>query len=340
MRILVAEDDPVTRMVLVRVLESMGNEVVAVSDGQQAWDCYVQQFFPVIITDWMMPNVNGIELAQMIRRARYAHYTWMIMLTSRDYKQNHAYSVAAGIDDYLTKPLNRELLRVRLHVAARVCEMSDRLRQLESALPICSSCKNIKEAGNQWEKIESYLSKNAGLALSHAICPDCHFNESLLPELEQCKKLFPIPSRTAQEMANLSSSLDKEWLRSLQMYEQQMAPGFFQELVEDFLLAVTQVHETLKSIEPTENITQIQQKQLMLFRTRAHHIGAFQLSAQLAPRHLRKLLRPNPERWGFLQQISRDIEHVVDTLHHMGMCDTADEIPIISQTQTHSDTST
>ena len=110
MRILVAEDERITRRLLQRQLEQWGHEVVTAEDGAQAWDRFQQEPFDVIVTDWDMPHVDGRELIQRIRGSDSSRYTYLIMLTGRSETADLVAGMEAGADDFLAKPVDRNTL--------------------------------------------------------------------------------------------------------------------------------------------------------------------------------------------------------------------------------------
>jgi sigma-B regulation protein RsbU (phosphoserine phosphatase) len=135
MRILVAEDERITRMTLARQLQAWGHEVVATEDGQAGWE----QFeggpeFDIVITDWEMPRVSGVEFVRRIRRAARAAYTYVIILTSRSDKADVVNGIEAGADDFVSKPFDREELRVRLLAGERVVRLERALSQQNAEL--------------------------------------------------------------------------------------------------------------------------------------------------------------------------------------------------------------
>lgn len=183
MRILVAEDDLISRTLLTRMATGLGHEVRAVDNGRRAWS-EVQAFKPhVLITDWMMPEMDGLELTCRVRGRKSGTYCWVIMLTAREFRENYVMSMRAGVDDYLQKPLDKDLLMVRLDVASRVLHMTNRLEELEACLPMCMHCRSVKDEAQQWQRLERYVADHAQLQFSHGFCPDCFFAKVVMPEL-------------------------------------------------------------------------------------------------------------------------------------------------------------
>ncbi len=123
MRILVAEDERITRRTLQKHLEGWGHDVVAAEDGAVAWSQFQQQSFDIVVTDWDMPRMDGRELIECIRRSGQSSYTYLIMLTGRSEKADLVAGMEAGADDFLAKPFDRNELRVRLSAGERIIRL-------------------------------------------------------------------------------------------------------------------------------------------------------------------------------------------------------------------------
>jgi sigma-B regulation protein RsbU (phosphoserine phosphatase) len=135
MRILIAEDEGITRATLARQLRSWGHEVTAAEDGQQAWDYLAGDAeFDVVITDWEMPRMSGVELVGRFRRTTRASYTYCILLTSRSEKADVVKGIEAGADDFLSKPFDRDELRVRLLAGERIVRLERALNKQNAEL--------------------------------------------------------------------------------------------------------------------------------------------------------------------------------------------------------------
>lgn len=189
MKILIAEDDPVSRRVLEATLKKFGYEVVVATDGAEAWAVLQCDNAPSLaILDWMMPELDGVEICRRLRGIPNATPPYLILLTAKFGKENVVAGLDAGANDYLTKPFDRAELRARVRVgaqvlelqtnlAARVSELEDALaqvKQLQGLLPICSYCKKIRDEQNFWQRIDSYITDHADVQFSHGICPDCY----------------------------------------------------------------------------------------------------------------------------------------------------------------------
>jgi two-component system cell cycle response regulator len=122
MRVLIAEDSTVARKLLERNLQQLGYEVVATEDGAQAWAAYQQAPTPIVITDWEMPQMNGVELCRAIRQHPTEQYTYLMMLTARGQKEDKLEALDAGADAFLSKPLDIAELQANLRVAGRILQ--------------------------------------------------------------------------------------------------------------------------------------------------------------------------------------------------------------------------
>jgi phosphoserine phosphatase RsbU/P len=189
MKILIAEDDLVSRTMLSRLLTAWGHEVVVTVDGAAAWELLQQDDAPKLaILDWMMPDIDGVEVCRRVRGLGGPEPTYLILLTAKDRTEDVVTGLDSGANDYLVKPFDRRELHARLRVAERmislqhaladrVCELQDALsqiHQLQDLLPICSYCKKVRDDGNYWQQVEGYLSARTGVQFSHGVCPDCY----------------------------------------------------------------------------------------------------------------------------------------------------------------------
>ena len=170
-----AEDDPVSAKVLQVALSKFGYEPVIARDGAEAWDEFNQEPVRLIVSDWMMPNLDGLALCEKVRARAQTPYTNFILLTANHTTaENYALATAAGIDDFLTKPLDREAIRMRLAVAERILKYMAEIRQLRELIPICSYCRKVRDEHDYWQRVEAYVEKETGSRFSHSACPKCY----------------------------------------------------------------------------------------------------------------------------------------------------------------------
>jgi diguanylate cyclase (GGDEF)-like protein len=137
MKILVADDDPTSRLIAEVALRGLGHECHIVIDGDQAWDAYRSRHPDVVISDWMMPGLTGLQLSDNIRATQTPDtYTYVIMVTSQGRPDQILDGMTAGVDDYLVKPLDPDDLRARLIAAARVTSLHRKLARQRIELEV------------------------------------------------------------------------------------------------------------------------------------------------------------------------------------------------------------
>jgi sigma-B regulation protein RsbU (phosphoserine phosphatase) len=136
MKVLLVDDDPVTRALYGRFLRNWGCEIVDAGDGLEALEILARQAIQFVISDWLMPNLTGLELCRRIRQTEADHYTYIILCTSKRDKRDFIEGMEAGADDFLVKPFSTEELRVRVRAGERVVNLERGLalknRELEA----------------------------------------------------------------------------------------------------------------------------------------------------------------------------------------------------------------
>ncbi len=136
MKVLIAEDDPISRRILEANLKSWGYDVATASDGDEAWDMVKDSGIPLVILDWMLPGIDGLELCRRIRARRESEYTYIIFLTSKEEKKDIITALDAGADDYIAKPFHQEEFRSRVKGGERVIRLERNLQDANSKLQI------------------------------------------------------------------------------------------------------------------------------------------------------------------------------------------------------------
>jgi len=210
MRILIAEDDPVSRHILTTNLTNWGHEVVTAVNGLEAWRTSQEKNAPrLAILDWMMPEMEGPEVCRRMRELPATIPPYIILLTARQGAKEVIEGMQAGADDYLSKPYHCDELRVRLQVGVRMIELqtklADRIDKLEEALeqvkrlqgiiPICGYCKKIRDDQDYWQNVESYVATHSEAEFSHSVCPSC-FAKIVQPQLDSYKSSRAEPQGT------------------------------------------------------------------------------------------------------------------------------------------------
>jgi two-component system, cell cycle response regulator len=134
MRILIVEDDRVSALILARTLEKVGHEVITATNGEEAWEIYQKEPLPLIISDWMMPQMDGPDLCRRVRATNSDHYTYFMLLTAKGNRDDRLEGLQAGADDFLIKPLDTGELLARLGVAQRILSMQEELQNRSTQL--------------------------------------------------------------------------------------------------------------------------------------------------------------------------------------------------------------
>ena len=201
MRILIAEDDAVSRHLLEATLHKWGYEVIVTNDGLQALEALRQPDAPSLaILDWMMPGMDGAEVCLKARELAAGRLLYIILLTAKGRKEDVVNGLTAGADDYIIKPFDRAELKARMNAGERIlrlqAELAARVKELELALanvkllqgllPICCYCKRIRDDQNYWQQVDTYVSDHSEAQFTHGICPECR-DKIVKPELDRLR---------------------------------------------------------------------------------------------------------------------------------------------------------
>jgi DNA-binding response OmpR family regulator len=200
-RTLIAEDDPVTRKILESNLRKIGWDVITATDGADAWrilgNLDGQKAPELVLLDWMMPGLDGIEICRKLRSTPGFELVYIILLTSRADKEDLAMGLTAGANDYITKPFHpielesrvrvgQRMVKLQTSLAVRIKELEEALsevKRLQGLLPICSYCKKVRNEENYWQQVEAYLGSHSDVKLTHGVCPDCY--AKIMKELDE-----------------------------------------------------------------------------------------------------------------------------------------------------------
>jgi diguanylate cyclase (GGDEF)-like protein len=147
--VLVAEDNPVSRRLLEKSLKKAGIEVVTAHNGREAFEVFSKTFFPMVLTDWMMPEMNGLELCRAIRHHDSPGYVFIVFLTSKDAKDDIIAGLEAGADDYLTKPFHHAELMARLKTGKRILGLERSLKKANEDIRLLSITDPLTESFNR-----------------------------------------------------------------------------------------------------------------------------------------------------------------------------------------------
>ena len=187
MKILIADDDPIIRQVLMNLLSKWGYGVVPTTNGAEAWEVLQHDTsLRLGIFDWFMPEINGMELTRRIRDANIAPF-YIMLCTARGGKDSMLDALESGADDFISKPFDKEVLQARIKVGVRAVELqsyliqriteaegaAQGLAQLKNFVAVCSVCGNVRDMQDQWHKIQLPFPTNTGETAFHVCCPDC-----------------------------------------------------------------------------------------------------------------------------------------------------------------------
>lgn len=136
--VLLVEDDPISRKILETILQKEGFDVTSVENGRIAFELFRKRFFPIVLTDWLMPEMEGPDLCKSIRNEQPEGYVYIVLLTSKDSKADIISGLEAGADDYLTKPAHRDELIARIKNGLRILELEKSLKQANEEIRILS----------------------------------------------------------------------------------------------------------------------------------------------------------------------------------------------------------
>jgi two-component system, NtrC family, sensor kinase len=220
MKVLLAEDSMVMRELLITQLRAWDYDVVEAEDGEQAWQLFQQDSIPLVLTDWVMPQVDGLELIRRIRESGRAEYCYLILLTAKTETEDLVTAMEAGADDFLVKPCDEEELRVRLREGERIirleralAEQNHRLRETQAALIESEKLAGIGQlaAGMAHEINNPIAFVTNNLAVLRR---DLGLLINLIEKYEQAAKHFhDVPPELRSELALLQEECDLPWLR-------------------------------------------------------------------------------------------------------------------------------
>jgi DNA-binding response OmpR family regulator len=189
MRILVADDEEISRRVNAAAVSSWGHTAIEAPGAAEALAILDKPEGPrLALVDLVMPGMDGIELCRRARAAANARPLHLIMLTVRTDKADVVAALSAGADDYIVKPFHPPELRARVEVGARLVGLQEELRsrieelersleresELTGLLPMCAYCHKVRDDKNYWERVENYVAKLARAHVSHGVCPECY----------------------------------------------------------------------------------------------------------------------------------------------------------------------
>ncbi|MDB5106879.1 MAG: response regulator receiver protein [Fibrobacteres bacterium] len=187
MKIMLVEDDPVTLVLCETFLKGLGHDVTSVADGEKAWLSLTTGEYHLIISDWNLPGTSGTDLCERLRARPSQEYPYFILITTYQGREKVDEAMNAGVDDFLTKPVDLANLAIRLRVAERIRDFHRQIGVLHRLLPICMYCKKIRGDKEYWENVDSFFAAHLGADFTHSLCPDCYL-EKVKPEIDDLRE--------------------------------------------------------------------------------------------------------------------------------------------------------
>jgi DNA-binding response OmpR family regulator len=192
-KVLVVEDDPFFQRVLQKRLTVDGYQVATASDGREGMKQIVVFEPDLVISDWMMPEVDGLELCQSVKTGLGENAPYFILLTARGEISDRLLGLETGADDYLIKPCDQGELMARVRAGLRIVLLAQQLRRtvddLRAAnaelaamraapgviarLPACSVCRHVRDEHGGWHALDAYLADRGLAEFTHGLCPSC-----------------------------------------------------------------------------------------------------------------------------------------------------------------------
>ena len=188
MKILIAEDDVINRKLLEVILKKWDYEFTSCENGVEVLETLkADGTYQFAIFDWMMPELDGIDLIKKIREDKKYEGIYIILLTAKNFKDDIVTGLNAGADDYMVKPFDKEELLARIRAGERILKLQSALNRrviqlrnalekistLQGLIPMCAGCKKIRDDEGYWQEVEHYIMENSEARFSHGLCPEC-----------------------------------------------------------------------------------------------------------------------------------------------------------------------
>ena len=186
-RILIVEDDPFFQRVLQKRIAADGYQVQLASDGREGMKAIVTFEPDLVISDWMMPQVDGLELCQSVKTGLGDAAPYFILLTAKGEISSKLLGLETGADDYLVKPCDQGELMARVRAGLRIVLLAKELRatviQLRQqgsgngtaaeTVALCRECRLVRTATGEWVPLETWVESSGKVRLQSETCPSC-----------------------------------------------------------------------------------------------------------------------------------------------------------------------
>ncbi|TWU16335.1 sensor histidine kinase [Allorhodopirellula heiligendammensis] len=260
MKVLVAEDSMVMRRLLVGYLRQWDYEVVECVDGEEAWQLFQSDSFSIVLSDWMMPNVDGLELTRRIRGSQRPGYCYLILLTAKTEKEDLITAMEAGADDFLVKPYDREELRVRIREGERIIrlerELVEQNRQLRETQAALVASEKLASLGQLAAGMAHEINNPIAFVTNNLAVLRRDLGEivTLVEKYEEARAyLSGAPQELMEELTQIESDCDFAWLR-------QHLPQLLQSSTE----GLTRVRDIIKNLRDFARLDQAAQDDVAL----------------------------------------------------------------------------
>ena len=205
MRILIVEDNRISNRLLQKILEKMGHEVLSAKDGLKAWDLLQKNDIKLVITDWMMPHMDGLSLCREIREAHFSQYIYIILLTSHDRKEDTVQGLNAGADDYIIKPFYPQELQARIRAGHRIIRLEDEHKKANAQL---MQSEIMASVGQLAAGVAHEINNPTGFVSSN-LKTLTGYQDDIMALIKQYRKLIP-DLKDISTKENLSSSITEQ----------------------------------------------------------------------------------------------------------------------------------
>ena len=172
MKVLLVEDDNLTRRVLSKQIARLGHIVMESSSARDGLDYWRSGDYPVVVCDWLMPGMDGLDLCAHIRKEPAPFYTYFILLTANADRIQCDEAIQRGVDDFLPKPFSELELFNRLRVAERIIGFVGEMIQIKRILTTCMYTGQVKDDNGKWMDFKEFVTKRLGTRISHGLSPE------------------------------------------------------------------------------------------------------------------------------------------------------------------------